>query len=508
MEFKKYQHNITKKFEEELDSSNIQEASFNMKDLEKVSMLLAKIASKKLGASFQFAWIDHFRKDDSKKGIGIRYMSPEGLQIRFNSYFKSNSSFILGGVDYWKKGDGLLDPSMTLSWAEDVNIVKIKEQLFDSIKVGKLATLKVGDLTENVQDVILKESKEERLTQRQEFVSAHNIPASYAKSLAGLKAKASALGLDTELNDWMQIKTGVSEVTKFSEDADVQQKRLSDNNFYADPKYVFDDIKEGAKVIGKGLWRSMIVAGMGGIGKTFGVKETLTNMFGPYQEGPGGKWAYYEGMKGLGMGYYITFLLNKKKIVVVDDSDSIWYKGNINFMKIITSDDGDRQPSWAGSGTANVSMMSTQDREIYELQYLDAVLDDPNTTFKPPSKFAFEGSFINISNMKGEDFDSAIKSRSIFIDVYLAQRDVIRRMATIMGFMGRDQERIMNVLTALDPNAQDALDGTGRYSESPKYMTPEEARKNKQLNMRSVGITDALIEAGAKDWRRMAGLYS
>ena len=497
MKFQEYKKNIQDNFDISLAESNIrvEEAAFSMKDLEKVSKLLAKIASKKLGADFQYAWTDKFQKNDNKKGTGARYMSPEGLQIRFNSYFKSNSSFILGGVDFWKKGDTLLNPSLTLTWDADVNIVKIKEQLFAAIKSGKAPVITAGDLVESKEAM-------------KAFAKEHGIPSGYAGSNKSMIKKVDRLGLTAEFEEWMQIKTNVSEQTEFARQTDTEQLKLKDTNFYADPKYVFDDIREGTKVIAKGHWRSMIVAGMGGIGKTFGVKETLTQMHGPYQEGTGGKWAYYEGMKGLGMGYYITFLLNKNKIVVVDDSDSIWYKGNLNFMKIITSDSGDRQPTWAGSGTANVSMMDTQEREIYELRYLDAVQEDPNTTFKPPSKFAFTGSFINISNMKGEDFDGAIKSRSIFIDVYLAQRDVIRRMATIMEFMGRSPERIMDVLSALDPDAEDALNGTGRYSETPQYMTPEEARKNKQLNMRSVGITDALIESGAKGWRRMAGLYS
>lgn len=507
MKFSNYRSNISESFEQELDNSNLQEAAFSIKDLEKVSGLLAKIASKKLGAKFQFAWQDKFQKNDNKKGTGIRYMSPEGLQIRFNSYFKSNSSFVLGGVDFWKKGDTLLNPSLTLTWEPDVNIVKIKEQLFDAIKSGKAPKITAGDLVESLTD-LTEQTPEEKRKIRQDFGKEYNIPQSYTFSSKQMIDRVAKEGLAAEYEDWLKIKSGVSEITEFSNDTNVQQKKLSDTNFYANPKYVFDDIREGAKVIGKGIWRSMIVAGMGGIGKTFGVKQTLTNMFGPYQEGPDGKWAYYEGMKGLGMGYYITFLLNKNKIVVIDDSDSIWYKGNLDFMKIITSDSGDRQPSWTSTGTANVAMMSTEEREIYELQYLDAVMEDPNSTFKPPSKFSFEGSFINISNMKGGDFDDAIKSRSIFIDVYLAQRDVIRRMATIMEFEGSDQREIMEVLVALDPLAKDALDGTGRYSEQPQYMTPEEARKNKQLNMRSVGITKALKRAGAKDWARMAGLYS
>ena len=476
----------------------LNEAKFSNNNLQKVSDLLAKIGSKKLGAKFQYAWMDKFKKSTGEAGTGYRYMSAEGKQIRFNHVSSAPNQFAVNSVDYWKKGDTLTEPSMSIFFAEGINIVKLTEQLWSAIKTGKEPSVKYGELRE------AKLSPDERSA----AASALGIPASYAKSNGALLHKAGLMGLEQELKDYMNIKLNDSEKTEFEYSTNVAQSRLSDSNFYADPKYVFDDIREATKVIAAGKWRSLIIAGMGGIGKTFGVKDVLTKQLGPYQDGPGGKWAYYEGMKGLGMGYYITFLLNQKKIVVIDDSDSIWYKGNVNMMKIITSDSGDREPTWAGSGTANVALMTQEEREIYEMQYMDAMVEDPNTTMKPPSKFRFTGQFINISNMKGNEFDSAIKSRSIFIDVYLAQRDVVRRMATIMGFEGADEIEIMEVLSAIDPKAKDALAGTGVYSESPQYMTPEEARKNKTMNMRSVGITRALRAAKFPGWERAAGLYS
>ena len=498
MGFKSFIESVTESSNQILEMN---EARFSTSNMKKVSGLLARIASKKLGTTFHYAWTDSFKKSGGASGDGVRYLSTSGQQLRFN-HVTSRNSFAINSIDYWKKGALLTEPTLSIQFAEGVNIVKIKDVLFDSIKKGKivgvkpLAFVSESDLNESPAD--------ERLA----FLLANGLPRSYANVKGKFNELISDRGLNQEWDEWGSMSKGDSEVTAFDKETRVSQKKMTDNNFYADPKYIFDDIREGAKVIAKGHWRSMIVAGMGGIGKTFGIKATLTEMFGSYQEGPEGKWAYYEGMKGSGFGFYMTFLMNKKKIVVIDDSDSIWHKGNLNFMKIITSDSGDRAPTWAGPSTANVALMSEQEREIYELQWLEAVMDDPNSTFKPPSKFNFEGQFINISNLKGEDFDSAIKSRSIFIDVYLAKRDVIRRMATIMEFEGSDQEEIMEVLTAIDPLAQDALNGTGRYSEQPQYMTPEEARKNKQMNMRSVGITKALRRAGFPGWQRAAALYS
>ncbi len=39
-------------------------------------------------------------------------------------------------------------------------------------------------------------------------------------------------------------------------------------------------------------------------------------------------------------------------------------------------------------------------------------------------------------------------------------------------------------------------------------MTAAEARKNKSINMRTANIAKALRNGGAKDWKRMAGLFS
>ena len=81
-------------------------------------------------------------------------------------------------------------------------------------------------------------------------------------------------------------------------------------------------------------------------------------------------------------------------------------------------------------------------------------------------------------------------------------------MATIKTLQGASDEKIMMLLTALVPDAKDALEGKGRYAGEIKYITPEDARKHKTLNMRSLDIAEALLDSGAKDWERMAQLYA
>ena len=500
MKFKEFKESISENIE---DLILMNEAEFSMKNLERVSELLARIASKKLGASFQFAWMDKFKKANGDSGIGFRYMSPEGKQIRFNNVLKSVNTFTVNTVDYWEAGDTLTSPSMTINFNEGINIVQLKEQLFEAIKTKKVPSIKYEDLVEA--------SAEEKRTARITFAKNNNIDARMADKYgnAWLSKQAAELGLEKEYADWMKISLNVSEKTEFDSKIREDEKQLGPSGIYADPEYVFQDMEQAALVVAKGKWRSCIIAGDGGLGKTYGVKQVLTNTLGAYGEGPDAKWAFYEGLKTTAFGLFKILLLNKKKLIVFDDSDSIWGdKDIINMMKIVTSDSGDRSINWASNSVANVSLMSRDEREAYEYDYLTSVMEDPNTLMKPPSTFNFEGSMINISNMPAEKFDNAIKSRAIFINLYMAQRDVLRRMATIKRIQGRDDATILKLLKALEPDAEDALTGKGKYAGEVKYITPEDARKNKKLNMRSLDIAEALMDAGAKDWERMAALYA
>ncbi len=516
MKFKDYRDQIDEEFNLDLFESNIfKEAVFNIRDLEKVSKLLAKIASKKIGTKFEYAWTDMFTKKDGKRGYGIRYLSTDGYQIRFNNYIKASkdnklNQFMVEGVDFWETGDGLTNPSLTLTWNSDINIVQLTSQLFKAIKSGKVPEITDLDFQKDLSKTTeAMKSKSER----EDFAKANNIAVSWTKSDRALKDKidrTDSADLTKKYEEWMKIKKNVSEVTEFSLKADANQEKLVSNSreFYADPNFVFEDMKTAALTVAKGLWRSLIVAGMGGIGKTFGIKQVLTQTLGSYGEGPSGNWAFYEGLKTTGFGLYKLLLLNKNKLIVFDDSDSIWGDSDIiNMMKIVTSDSGDRTISWQSNAVAPVALMTKEEREQYEEDYIEELMVDPNTKMKAPSSFNFKGTMINISNMSANKFDAAIKSRAIFIDLYLAERDVIRRMYTIKKMQGVDDKIIRMFLTALVPEAEDALDGKGRYGGEVKYITPEIARKHKTLNMRSLDICEALYKSGAPDWERMAGLY-
>lgn len=504
MKFKTFVQSEDTRILQDAKVANISE-DFSPGNLRKVGTLITKLAGKRIGAGkFTFLYDENFSKANGQSGIGALFASDKGVMMRFNYLSNAKKGYSVNSIDYWQ-GRKIGDiPNKSIIFAGE-NIVKITDQLFDFLKSGKL--------DESVEMNLLEVSAKERHSMRVKFTIDHNIKSSYATSASNLRKAAVKAGVEQEFNNLfggvIAVETDVKETTSTQDGFAASSGMLEDPNYYADPKYVFDDMEEAAKVVADGGWRSLIIAGDGGLGKTFGVKQVLTEKLGAYAEGPRGKWMFYEGLSTTGFGLFKILLMNKDKLIVFDDSDAIWKdKDMINMMKIVTSDSGDRAISWASKSTANVSLMSKEQREEYELEYIQDLMEDPNTATPPPSTFNFTGSMINISNMPANKFDGAIKSRAIFINLFLAQRDVLRRMATISKLQGESEAETMELLGYLDKDAADALTGIGKYGGEVKYTTPAMARKNKKMNMRSLDIARAFKKAGVKNIQHMVEMYA
>ena len=485
----------------EASELNVIDEAFSEANLRKVGELMSKMAAKRLGGKFYFLYTEEFKKLNGQKGIGSVFVSDNNKIIRYNYVSGIKGSFTINNIDYWTNKRLGSKPTITVNFDPEMNIVDISKELFEKLKNPKV--------NESINEAL---SPKERRARREEFIAQYGLPKSLAGNPKGLRERAYSLGKGAEydaLLETISVSKPSDETTSTSKKWRQDQKQLDSEAIYADPEFVFTDIEEATKVIARGKWRSLIIAGMGGIGKTYGAKQVLTQELGPYGEGPDSKWAFYEGLKTSGFGLFKLLLLNKKKVIVFDDSDSIWGdKDIINMMKIVTSDSGDRTISWSSNSTTPVALMSKSEREEYEMTYIAELMEDPNTKMKAPSSFNFEGQMINISNMAADKFDDAIKSRAIFINVYLAQRDVIRRMYTIKKLQGLSDEKIKFLLELIDPDAVDAIEGRGKYGGEIKYVTPEDARKNKHMNMRTLDIAEALVDADVKNLKHMVSMYA
>jgi len=127
-----------------------------------------------------------------------------------------------------------------------------------------------------------------------------------------------------------------------------------------------------------------------------------------------------------------------------------------------------------------------------------------------PSKFYFTGSMIFISNMPASKIEDAIMSRSIFVDVHLAEQDVLKRIQTILRLGITEDTSAAESYTLEDvEQVMEALGGTQESSnEKITYMTPEYARGSKKMTVRAGKLGLIMLKSGLSNWARLAALYA
>jgi len=226
----------------------------------------------------------------------------------------------------------------------------------------------------------------------------------------------------------------------------------------------------------------------------------------------GNKWTYHSGTKASPLSFYKTLFQERDKIIVFDEADAVLKHSEIVMMLKPILDTSGKNLAEYITGTQN--MVGKSDSEIEEYaQWVDEEIADGKIVAKKngdltvalPSKFKFTGGMIFISNMKSSEIEQAIMSRSIFVDVYLAAQDVIKRIETIGAAMVKGgkatEEDIDEVLEALgkDPNAP---------IHDITYMTPEYARKSKQVTVRAMQLALMMKKSGLKRWKHLAALYA
>lgn len=225
--------------------------------------------------------------------------------------------------------------------------------------------------------------------------------------------------------------------------------------------------------------------------------------------GPAGeKWEYHSGTKAAPFAFYKTLFQERDKIIVFDEADSLLKNDDIVMMlKPILDTSGDNMAAYM-AGTENMVGKSMQEIEDYCKMVDDEIANGTHigvgkNDIMLPSKFKFTGAMIFISNMRAKEIEGAIMSRSIFIDVYLAQQDVLKRIESIA--MAKYKSFGAEYVEQL-------LEGLGQASKGPEvqvqYMTPEYARKHKPFTVRSMDLAHILKQSGLSRWAQLAQLYA
>ena len=498
--------------------SPLTEAQFTRDKLEKVTKLYGKLFGKKFGGEFKVAFTEEFQRQDGTKGFGYRLFNKFGYQLRFG-FLKGNitafkltpkrDTFIVDSLDYWDKDNHELDrPTITCSFSASCNVVQIYEKLCVLLRKKKLGTFKLDDFITEAVDASNTKIKDRGafIKNNKEFLKSKGIKISplFGDAVAFGQAVEDA-GLEDEWNEfYATLEKGKRENNSVNDSVKNTQKKM-DETVYSDPKYVFEDIKTLTKFVAQGGSKSLIVCGMGGIGKTYEVTSTLRKIYGE----PGDKYTYHSGAKISPRSFYSAVFRERDMLQVWDEADSI-LKQDDTIMMLKPALDTSGKPAMeyvtntlpmTGKNEAEIRDYCAQCDAADTLVYTNNPnkLKDGEMVF--PSKFYFDGQMIFISNMRASEIEEAIKSRSIFLDVYLSATDVMNRMKTIMKAQYPDEtdESLNEFFETMGASVPD---------EGPvTYMTPELARRNKPLTIRSLVLGMALKKAGVESWERIASMY-
>lgn len=505
-----------------LESPELCEAVFSEKNLQKVMKLYGKLFSKQFNSKFYPLGEEEFSKPGTK-GYGFRFINQQGYQIRFNWDKSSVKDFklldkasageklYLSSIDYWEPiNDNFARPSTTVNFFEALNVVQIWEKVSKLIKRGVRGKYTLRDLVgqeglheANVQNVSAQQKVD--FMKKAGFKTAD----AYHTSKQSLQKM---LDDDPELqakfdNYVLEITEGKEEQNSFNDNIEDSKKKF-DKKVYCDPDLVFKDIEALTEFIAKKGSKSLVICGLAGVGKTYHVTSTLKQILG--EEGI--DWSYHSGMKTAPFTIYKTIFQERDKTIVFDEADDILKNSDIVVqMKPLLDTSGDNTMEYA-AGTASMigktrdeieEYSSWVDSELSQGKYIGTVTR--GETVQIPSKFYFNGQIIFISNMPSEKIDSAIMSRSLFIDVQLCAEDINKRIHSIMrvNYDDLSDEEIVRIMAALGQTIPKSAS-----TPNVQYMSPEIARKQKPVTIRSMTIAVEMMRRGVPNWERLAALYA
>lgn len=522
MNFKDYlrkDNTLAENFEE---IQELNEAEFKKENIARVMHLYKRLLGKYFMGEFKFFGEEEYKKP-GERGTGIRLINDLNYQIRFNwKYSDSNdllkqnksdkTKLFISSIDYWEPTN--LDfekPSTSITFLKTINVIQIWKGLAKIIKKGVRGKYTLNDLKVEIED--LQESKlSEDLSweQRNTFLKQNGFKSSLAQAKSGKKEFNSLIDdnpdLKQKLDEYVvEVSQGKKETntrgTKLKEADDLLNKTL-----YCDPEFVFQDIEDLTRFIAKGKAKSLIICGDPGVGKSYSVTKVLQEVLGS----SGGNWHYHSGAKASPVSFYLATFRERKDLIVWDEADSLLKNDDIVMMlKPALDTSGDNTFEY----TRGFSMTGRSRAEIEEYcNFVDekaaqGKIISPQPTkgdyVQVPSKYYFDGQMIFISNMPASKLESAILSRSLYIDLKLSAQDTHKRIMSIMKskYSNKSVEELEEFAEALGGFA------TGS-SERVEYMTPEYMRKIKPLTIRSMVLAVELKEAGLKNWARLASLYA
>lgn len=252
------------------EHAELNEATYSRKNIIPLLNKLGSVFGKQFGGAFRVFAPEKYKRTDGEKGVGYRLLNPQGHQLRINfqgvnaamSEEFSKDAMYIKGIDYWAPdNDNWARASLNITFSRDCNILQIYKRLLQLIKIGKKGTFTLDDLAGD--DTVTEATAADRAN----FLKSKGLKASMGwKSKSRFEQYAKEQGV---LDEWYaSIDTGAPEVNSTSEDLKKADKQFDDTQ-YSDPNTVFQDIEDLTRFVAKSdTARSLIVCGMGGVGKS------------------------------------------------------------------------------------------------------------------------------------------------------------------------------------------------------------------------------------------------
>ena len=189
---------------------------------------------------------------------------------------------------------------------------------------------------------------------------------------------------------------------------------------------LFEDLNALVSVVGKKKLNSLIVTGNAGIGKTHTIITALE------KQGLVKDIDYVVfRSKSSPLGLYLNLFLHHDKVIVFDDLDDLFTNDDCSsILKAALDSYETREISWSSKKMINVVGMDEESRNTVEETARERLMEG-NPDVKLPNRFTFKGQVIFISNLSAENFDKAVLSRSMNIDLSLSDTQVFSRMKLI-----------------------------------------------------------------------------
>ena len=340
----------------------VNEAAYRAQTIAPLLNKLGRVFGKRFGDEFRVLAPEQFKRSDGVKGTGYRMINSLGHQLRVNfrgvktalSDEFSKSAMYINGIDYWAPDNNNWErATINVNFSADCNILQIYNRLLALVKAGKKGKFTLQDLASSSMDEAVSKAD------KSDFLKNKGLKASAA--WGSNKSFEKYLADNNALDEWYAyIDTGVPETNSTATSMNRVEKKFNEIE-YSDPDTVFDDIEQMVTFLARSKdARTVIVSGLGGVGKTYHITKAL-KAFGTQ----GKDWTYHGAMNVSPNSFFGTVFGERDKVICFDEADAILGNKDIIIMlKPLLDTSGDHRAEWSIQ-TAPMALRSNEEIRAY-----------------------------------------------------------------------------------------------------------------------------------------------